>query len=499
MKSHFLTAVACRVFATGSSLICGLISLKLIGHHLVPEVYGAVLVAMQIIACLPLLDGGVRTVSNRLLLATMDKETRGRLLRFGTVFYSRLTPVVLGAAVLFMGIYATTPSGRAVPEPVAYWLAVGVSGALTMLGGSQAALLVGLGRQTLFFLVCGLSAWLSVIVLWAGLRGGVGIWSFPLATLAVSAGMMPLTIWLIRRCAPEYGWWGYRPDADYPVQLGELRTDAWACFRSQLATMLLFTLDVVLVGLICGATKEAAIYGVLARLFGMMRSMAQATSEVAWPLVARDTNGTRSLASFVLRANAWVYGATMGGMLLTVGPFLGWWMGTDWTPAPMMVGLLAMRFLITGLSAPAAYYLIGQGDYRTLARLVEREIVAALVVALAAGLAWGAAGVAGAFVFATSAGTLLPILARYAASVPLRPTRLAGQLWWRAILGLAVGIAVTVAMLPLAGRGANLLLVGALAAAAGLCTGGLIASARVAAQGGMELSHARFRAILRIF
>lgn len=499
MKSDFLEAVACRVFATASSLVAGLISLKLIGDHLVPEVYAGVLVAMQVMACLPLLDGGVRTVSNRRLLISTEGGARERLLRFGTVFYSRLTPVALGVAALLMGAYALTPAGRAVGEPMTYWLAVGAMGALTVFGGAQAALLVGLGRQTWYFLVSGAAAWVMVLVLWAGLRLGAGVWAFPLAGLTAWVAVLPLTVWLIRRRTPGFVWWRFQPDADYPALRKELKADAWACFRSQLATLLLFTLDVVLAGVVCGATKEAAIYGVLARLFGIVRSLAQAASEVAWPLVAHDAVGTQVLAGFVLRANAWVYGATLGGMVLTVGPFVGWWMGADWTPAPTVVGLLAARLLITGVSAPAAYYLIGQGDFLSLAKLVERELAVAVAVAVAAGLAWGVNGVAAGFLVATAAGTLLPILARYARSAQQPPGRLAGQLWWRALLGLVVSIAVATMLLPPAGGEARLVLVGAAAAAAGLGAGGVVAWARVTARVRRGLSSEHFQAMLRTF
>jgi len=306
------------------------------------------------------------------------------------------------------------------------------------------------------------------------------VWAFPLAALVVLAGGMPLTIWLIRRCVPDFRWWRYQAAADYPAQLQELKRDAWDCFRSQLATMLLFTADVVLAGLICGATKEAAIYGVLARLFGILRSLAQATAEVVWPMMARDAAGTQSLADFVLRANAWVYGATLGGMGLTLAPFIGWWMGAEWMPAPALIALLTARFLIAGVSAPAAYYLIGQGSFLSLAQLVERELVVAVLLA-------------------TVAGTLGPILARYARSVARSPGSLAGELWWRALTGLAVSLGVAALLMPLAGRGVWLVLVGAVAAVAGLGMGSLVAWSRVKAPVEGGLSWPRFRAMLRVF
>ncbi len=53
MSPDFYKAAGSRLFATVSSLIAGIISLKLYSRHLKPEVYGMVLVALSLsIICL---------------------------------------------------------------------------------------------------------------------------------------------------------------------------------------------------------------------------------------------------------------------------------------------------------------------------------------------------------------------------------------------------------------------------------------------------------------
>jgi len=68
MAFHFERTVLCRITATASALIVGVISLRLYRNYLTPEIYGAILIALQIINHLRFLDGGFRSAINRRLL-----------------------------------------------------------------------------------------------------------------------------------------------------------------------------------------------------------------------------------------------------------------------------------------------------------------------------------------------------------------------------------------------------------------------------------------------
>src|SRR5689334_977732 len=94
-SSYFFKSYITRLVATASALITGLASLKLFKHYLVPESYGAMLMALQVVNYLGLLDGGFRTYINRELLASTDEAERSRILSHSQRFYSLFTFVLI--------------------------------------------------------------------------------------------------------------------------------------------------------------------------------------------------------------------------------------------------------------------------------------------------------------------------------------------------------------------------------------------------------------------
>src|SRR5262245_10721342 len=423
MSSDFYRAVAARLFATTSALVSGMVSLKLYSHYLSPESYGVVVVALQFMSYLPLLDGGFRTTTNRRLLAEPDQVTRLGLVRFCQAFYSLVSVAIVAVALLCMWGYAFTSNARQSSLSLDFFLVLGAVGAAAVIGFSQMNLLIGLQAQTALFLLMGLNSWLTVGARWICLGVGAGVWAFPLSSLAALAGTLPIAWRSIRRRMPSVRLFTLERSAEFKRYFHELKRDAWACFRSQVSIILLFTVDIIFVGMMSSA-GEAAVYAVLSRLFGIVRGLLQTAGEAAWPVVAEQRETSGVLASFLLRANGWIYGAVMGAMALTLTPFLEWYMGKAWAPPSILVYLLAARFLITGASSPAGYLLVGLGDFQAVARCVERELVVATLLAVPLGMKWGVLGVAWAFLLATACGTFLPILFVYAKAMKLPPVRL---------------------------------------------------------------------------
>ena len=112
MDAQYLRAVICRMVATASSLVAGTISLRLYGKYLTPEIYGTIIVPLQIMNYLPLLDGGFRTVVNRSILANSRNEDILGTIKFCQAFYSLFALLVLIVAELCMVGYSLTPAGR---------------------------------------------------------------------------------------------------------------------------------------------------------------------------------------------------------------------------------------------------------------------------------------------------------------------------------------------------------------------------------------------------
>ena len=462
----YLTALSARVFAMASSLVCGLVALRLY-RHLAPEAYGVVLVALTLIGYLPLLDGGFRTTLNRMLLTESRAEERRKLLRFGQVFYSWLGLGVCLLALILMTGYAYTARGRESGQSLAFFMSLGLGGALAVVSSIQAGVLVGLQAQASFFLINALSSWVNLGALWLVLTRGGGVWAFPISTLCSVLCVYPLAIFLIRQREPEVRLFGFQRDPDFWRAFRGLRSDAWHCFRSQVSIVVLYTIDILLVGFLCSAA-DAAIYGVLSRIFAILRGFLQSMSEISWPMIAQRGSGNQQLNHLLNRMNAWAVGSVTGALCFTLAPFCGWYLTASWMPEEHWVWLMAARFMVTSLAAPAAYLLYGTGDFRAISRYLERELLAGCILAVVLGPLFGVAGIAGAFLLSTGLGTLFPIFQAYVKRTGDSLPATLFETWTRAAAGLTISILCTKLALGLLEGGSQLVLAGAVGCAAGL-------------------------------
>ena len=438
MTADFYKAAGCRIFATASSLVTGIVSLKLYSHYLKPEIYGIVIVALQLINYLPLVDGGFRSTVNRRLLACSDLTEITILLRFCQVYYSLFAIAVVLASALLMTGYGLTPSARHSGEPVLFFLALGFAGGLTVIAMAQIALLVGLQAQAILFLLTGLNVWINLVAMWVCLRAGAGVWAFPLSLAAGLCVIYPTALMWIRQRIPSLRFFSLEVDAEFWSKFRLLWPEAWSFFRGEVATVLLYTIDVVAVGLICGP-KEAAIYGVLTRLFSIIRSFLQTSGEAAWPIIARSGLEQAGFATPLLRINAWIYGSVMGAVGPTLIPFCRWFLGEDWVPSRVILYLVLTRYLITGLAIPASYFLFGIGAIHSITRCIQRELIAACILAFALGLAFGLHGIVTGFLLATAFGTFYPLPNAFAQASGTRTGYFMLQIWWRALVGFLFG------------------------------------------------------------
>jgi O-antigen/teichoic acid export membrane protein len=480
VTGSFFRTVAWKVAATVSGALAGMLMLRLLNAYLVPERYGVVVVALQAMLYLPLLDLGFRTTLNRRLRVESAPAERLHLLHFGQSLYLRLGAVVWAVAVVGMLLYAQTATAREAHEPWLFFVALGTAGAISVLALAQVNLLIGLGQQERVFQLNTVGSWTNLLGLWLGLRLGWDLWAFPAATLLLAVvQLVPAWFWC-RAVEPGLHWAGRLSAAEFRDLFQRLRADAFACLRSQFAILLLFTVDVVLVGLLSRNPAVAAVYGTAARVFGIVRGALQAGSEALWPLVAKESAGGTGSAQgdWLVRVNAWLCGGAMGAMAVTLTPFIEWFMKKSWAPDPVLVALMAGRFLVTGISSPSAYFLLGLGDFRSLARYCERELAAAVLLSLPLGWQFGARGVAVAFLVATVFGTLTPIFWQWARLRGLPAGRLFGTTWARGSVAVALSVGVGVAGLQAGATGPWTVLVGALAVGAAGFAGAAVAWVR---------------------
>lgn len=477
MRSDFYLAFASRTFAMASTFICGLVSLRLYKDFLEPQTYVVIMTAWQMLSYLPLLDGGFRNATNRNILAEATAGEKQRLIIFAQTICSYLAVAGALLGVLVMFCYAYTPNVRQLGLPLSYFIFFGAVGALSMVSSLQFALLVGLEAQQNLYLLVAANAWLSLVSLWLGLKAGLGAWAFPISVLAGVLGTWPLALSWIRRQMPGAPLFSFHLPGEFWPTFHRVKRNAAACFENQIVTMMLYTADVVLVGILCEA-RAAATYVVLARLFTVIRSFLQSASEVSWPIVAQRGLVKKEFADPLLKVNAWLYGSVMGAVAVTLIPFLLWFMGKEWTAGPLLLNLFIARFLITGLATPASYFLFGLGELSLISRWLKRELFAGVLLAILLAGPFSITGVAWAFLLATSLGTFFPLLRSYAQQAGSSPLEIFLQIWWRAAVSFVTSaLGAAFALNFLAGR-AQAVLAGAVGMVTGFSIGYLIAMAR---------------------
>ena len=466
------------MFATGGSVVSGFAALRLLSRHVSKEDYAVVGVAVNMMNYLPLLDGGFRMVINRRLLSGKGLDDgnsatrRTELVHFSQSLQTWVGLLALAVGTVLMLLYSKTPNAHDAHQPWTFYLALAGAGAIGMLAQMQATLLTGLGRQAQVFGLNGFTSLSYLALLALFFHQTPGVWAFPAALGAVAVLQFIAAGLLSRMVEPELPWFEFRLDQRFREHLAGLRSEAVAAFRSQTSILLLFSLDTVLIGFVPRELRgETAIYLVLARVFFIVRTCLQAASEAMWPLVASGHDGARRFEQPLLRLNAWICGAVLGACVPTLPPFLKWLMKDDWRPSSMLVALFAVRFCITTFSSPSAFFLLGRGEFKSLARFVERELILAVVLSIPLGWKLGPTGVALAFLLATVAGTLTPILSRYATLIDHSPSKLFVTVWWRGGLAACLAIITGLLLTPMVPPGPGAVGVGAAAALVGILPG----------------------------
>ncbi|MSU34920.1 MAG: hypothetical protein EXS36_07365 [Pedosphaera sp.] len=471
MSSSLVHTSAIRLLAVGSSLATNLLALKMCDRHLGVGRWVVIAGALQVLTLMPQLDGGFRVAINRALLGQGSAEDRARYLRFGQSFtwWLGLAAMLVGGGVLFL--LGFLPNARALGMSLLFFITFGVSGAVNLTLNSQANLLVGLGQQWRLFVVQALTAWVNFAILAVALRSGWNEWAFPAAFAAGVVGIGPLVrIWL-RQLAPELPFGPGPRDADFRRTWNELQSRSLAALRFQVYTALLYSVDLVIVSQFCPPDRVSDIYGYIVRAFVIVRIILQAADEALWPRVARDPAEGRILSLALARLNCWLHGAAMAAMALSIGPFLGAFLRSEMTPAPLLAAVLAARGLITGLASQPAFYLYGDGRFGTLARSMGRELFIGVLLGIPAARIYGPTGVAAAFLLGTLGGTAWPLLRDYSIQISRPAGELVIGFWMRAVpAGMVAGL-VGWALLPQAVTPFQHAVCGGLAAAAGLSAG----------------------------
>ncbi len=305
----------------------------------------------------------------------------------------------------------------------------------------QVQALVGIDRQIWMSVIQGGGSLVNLVTLLVGFRLGWGVWAFPAAQFLAALGQWILALGLLRSQLPgvrpiDLGW-----DAARSAYWKEHRRGAWSVFRMQVFILLLLSLDLVLAGWLVRDASELTAYGLMLRVIGIGRTSLTSLGEALWPRIARGDADQGELTRRVLALNAWLFGIAGGVFAGAMPAVLGWYVSRDWVPSPLLNALLVLRFVVIGMSSPAAYHLLGAGSYSTLVRALGWEVTVGVVLGGVGGWFWGSAGVAGGFLGSTVLGTFYPLFAAYARSQGVRAVGLwFGQIWARAAFAGAASL-----------------------------------------------------------
>ncbi len=413
MRKTLSFAVICRVIANLLGVATAFISIRLYNLYVTKEIYGTILVGLQIIGYLPLMSGGFRVALNQQTLAQPDAGEKQAIARFGQTLQSYFFVIVVLGGMLGMAIYGELPKSRAMDIPMLVFVSSGAAAALAFQAGSQLALLVAFGEQAISSLIQGAWGVLTMAVLWISFACHAGVWAFPISN-GVSALLAILLVRLAlistKNHVPLFLW---RRERDFLARFRAIWRAAFDSLYSQIATVLVFTLDIVLIGVILGGSA-ATIYGVISRVMAISRQVLQSLSEAAWPRLTQELDRQRKadIMRKVDRLNAWLVGSWYGAMAFTLVPFLSW-LAPGWVAGPTLAALILARHFIISLMGPHAYGLLGAGRFNDLARVNQQE--AALGLVLGGLLTWtsGNTGTAIAFLLGTLAAQGWQMTYRY--------------------------------------------------------------------------------------
>ena len=208
-----------------------------------------------------------------------------------------------------------------------------------------------------------------------------------LATIAFAASLIRLgyPILFIRRELP-----GLRISraAVSRESLKALLGFSWFAFLGHIAGKVVFSADVIVIGMILGA-KEVALYGVAARLFGLAAGVASTGTDLLLPLQSElegreDHARQRSFVTAGVRASACV--AVLLGFPLIILPawVLTAWLGSGFEASVAPLAMLGAAAIFTTTNGVLAQYLFARGRPALLA--LAQSGLAAANLALTIGL-----------------------------------------------------------------------------------------------------------------
>jgi len=266
------------------------------------------------------------------------------------------------------------------------------------------------------------------IVLYAGLVAiliplGGGLVLLGLLTLVATLVRLVIPLAWLRRELPHL-----RLRREYVTRAGvrELTSFSWSMFLVHVASKVVFSTDVIVVGIVLGPAA-ATIYAIPARLFALAFGLSSAATNQLFPAFAEyegagEVAGQRRLLLAGLRGGSAAAALLAFPLLLIPDQLIQAWVGDGYAASTWVMVLLALVALVHQPVSLVTTYLIARGRQRPIARTLIAAVAVNVVLSVA--LAWsvGTWGVALATLVTDLAALAyaVPALLAPAAGVPAR-------------------------------------------------------------------------------
>ena len=422
---RFFRRNALGIYATyGAAIVSGLVVTPIVLHQVGTEGFGIWSFIGSITVYLMVLDFGVGPS-----IVRFAAEARGRrspedtnaLASVGLALYG-----VIGAATLPVGLaiawlvpeLVTTPDDLVWPARISTFLVV-LGIALRFPLGLFNNLLLGQQRFDLQNLANFLSTALYAVLVALLIPRGGGLILLGALTLATTLLRLVLPLAWLRSELP-----GLRLSRLHVTRarIRELTSFSWSNFLVHIANTVVFSTDVVVVGIVLGA-KAAALYAIPAKLFSFAYGLGSVGTRLLYPALS-EYEGSREIDRQRRLLLTGLRGVTAATLLLALpllflpGQLIEAWVGDGYGESAAVMALLALVALVHQPIYLLTQFLIARARQREVARTLVAAAAANVVVSIVLASTVGIWGVALATLVVDTALLLyiVPALAAPAAS-----------------------------------------------------------------------------------
>jgi O-antigen/teichoic acid export membrane protein len=412
----------------GAAMVSGLVVTPILLNAIGTESFGIWSFIGGITIYLAVLDLGVGPSVVRFTAEAHgrgDPEEISRVASVALVLYAAIGTATLAAGAAlswFVPLLIETPAhlvweARIATFLVALSLAVRFPLGLfyNLLGGRHRFDLQNLGN----FLATVLYAVLVALLI---PRGG-GLVLLGALTILVTVFRLGLPLAWLRSELPELR---LRREYVTRARLRDLVSVSWSNFLVHVANKVVFSTDVVVVGIALGA-REAAIYAIASRLFQLGFGLASVVTSLLYPAFAEyegsgDEERQRRLLLAGLRGGSAAALVLALPLLLIPENLVTAWVGGAFADSAPVLALLAAVILVHQPLWMLTQYLIARGRQREIARLLVLAAGGNVVLSISLALTVGTWGVA--------LATLLADVAALAVAIPRWVAPAAGVRVW---------------------------------------------------------------------